>query len=127
MNKKLGFLTLAVALTVGAGPVPDASLGPHFGLDRSSPSADASVTSLEEVRLWFTQAPEQNSVSIRLIDEAGNALETGELMTDAGDDTTFSVSLASDLLEGTYTVSWRGIGDDGHVARGDFAFTVATQ
>lgn len=127
MNNKLGFLALAVALTVGAAAVPDASPVPHFGLNKSAPAADASVTSLEEVRLWFTEAPEQNSVSIRLIDGAGNALETGELATDADDDRIFSVSFDGHLAEGTYTVAWRGIGDDGHVARGDFEFVVATQ
>ena len=28
------------------------------------------------------------------------------------------------LESGTYTVSWRAAGDDGHVQRGEFSFTV---
>lgn len=127
MKKKLGLVALAAVLAVGTGAVPDTSAVPHFGLNKSAPAADASVTSLEEVRLWFTEAPEQNSVSIRLIDGAGNALDTGDLVTDAEDDRIFSVSFDGHLPAGTYTVSWRGIGDDGHVARGDFEFAVATQ
>ena len=125
MKRKIGFLALAVALAVGA--VPDGSAARHFGLSKSAPAADASVTSLDEVRLWFTEEPGENSVAIRLVDGAGNALETGEVTTDAEDNRVFSVSFDDYLADGTYTVAWRGIGDDGHVARGDFEFSVATQ
>jgi methionine-rich copper-binding protein CopC len=31
------------------------------------------------------------------------------------------------LPAGGYTVAWRGIGDDGHVVRGDFTFSVTAQ
>ena len=54
-------------------------------------------------------------------------METGELVGDGDDGKVFSVSLDGHLTAGTYTVSWRGIGDDGHVARGDFEFAIAAQ
>ena len=39
----------------------------------------------------------------------------------------FSIVLHGTLTPATYTVSWRGIGDDGHVVRDTFEFTVAAQ
>ena len=35
-------------------------------------------------------------------------------------------TVTTTLAPGRYTVSWRSAGDDGHVRRGDFAFTVRT-
>ncbi len=91
------------------------------------PAADSTVPSPEEVRLWFTQEPQENSVSIRVIDGAGDALATSEPTRDAADRKIMSVSVDRRLPAGAYTVAWRGIGDDGHVVRGDFGFTVSAQ
>ncbi|MGB1780339.1 MAG: hypothetical protein ACPHQP_12345, partial [Longimicrobiales bacterium] len=48
---------LALAL-VAAAP----SAAPHFGLSKSMPEAGSTVTSPEEVRLWFTQVPQEGTV-----------------------------------------------------------------
>jgi methionine-rich copper-binding protein CopC len=125
MKRMLGFIALIAVATAGFVS-SDAAAKLHFGLSSSAPEADASVASIEEVRLWFTQVPQDNSVGIRLIDSAGEAVGTGEASRDAEDGKVFSLALDSELASGAYTVAWRGIGDDGHVVRGDFGFSVAT-
>ncbi len=124
MKAKTAVLALSLLIAVGATRITDAMEEFHFGLSKSAPEADASVPSPEEVRLWFTEPPEDNSIAIRVIDAAGDAVETGEAIPDGDDGKVFSVSIGRALAEGTYTVAWRGIGDDGHVARGDFDFSV---
>jgi len=99
----------------------------HFALSRSAPAADATVAALEEVRLWFTEAPQANSVGIRVIDPAGEALATAAAAADPDDALAFFVRPAAPLSAGAYTVSWRGIGDDGHAVTGEFGFSVTAQ
>lgn len=118
-------LFVSVALSVAA--THEAPTDRHFGLQRSSPAEDARVTDVDEVRLWFTQVPQENSASVRLVDSAGNLVETGDLMSDPDDGKIVYVTLHEALPNGAYTVAWRGIGDDGHVVRGEFGFTVAAQ
>ena len=99
----------------------------HFALTRSAPAADAAVVAPEEVRLWFTQAPEGNTVGIRLIDRAGEAVATTAVAADPENVAVFFVKPVAPLSAGPYTVSWRGVGDDGHPVTGAFAFSVTAQ
>ena len=124
MKTKTALLAMALLIAIGAAGPTDSTDEYHFGLSKSAPAADASVPSPGEVRLWFTEPPEDNSIAIRVINAAGDAVETGEATPDADDGKVFSVGIADALAAGTYTVAWRGIGDDGHVARGDFEFSV---
>lgn len=96
----------------------------HFGLAKSMPAADSSVSSPEGLQLWFTQAPQEGSVSIRLVDGAGDLVETGEPVRNGEDPKLMEVSVPNTLAAGAYTVAWRGIGDDGHVVRNEFGFAV---
>jgi methionine-rich copper-binding protein CopC len=99
----------------------------HFGLSRSVPAADATVATPPEVRLWFTEVPKEGSVGIRVVNAAGNAVETAAPAPDAADARIHAVAIPSPLPAGRYTVAWRGIGDDGHVVTGDFGFTVSAE
>ena len=127
MRKRLSVLFLVTLAAVGATYT---SLDPgalHFALSKSMPEADASLPSPAEVRLWFTEEPQENSVSIRLVNAAGDVVETGDLTQGEEDARTFAVTIQNRLAPGAYTVAWRGMGDDGHVVRDDFSFTVAVQ
>ena len=126
MKTKTALLAMALLIAIGAARPGDATDEYHFALAKSAPEADAAVPSPEEVRLWFTEPPEDNSIAIRVITPSGDAIETGETTPDAEDGRVFSISIADALAAGTYTVAWRGIGADGHVARGDFEFLVTT-
>ncbi|HET9949965.1 MAG TPA: copper resistance CopC family protein [Longimicrobiales bacterium] len=125
MKAKHSLLALCLLLVAGALGAAGAHAALHFELSGSLPEPDATVPPPEEVRLWFTEAPQEGSVAIRLIDPAGEPVETGEPTPAEDDARVVSVAVEPRLAPGRYTVSWRGIGDDGHVVRGDFGFTVA--
>jgi copper resistance protein C len=121
-------LILAAGLLTAVGTTATATHAAfHFALSRSVPAADASVPSPEEVRLWFTQVAQPGSVAIRVIDPGGDAVPTGEPMPDEDDGRAYHVDVTGKMEPGAYTVSWRGIGDDGHVVRGDFQFSVSAE
>ena len=119
---RISFLTMLTVSLVGASWSVR-----HFGLAKSIPDAGSSVQSPEQLQLWFTQAPQDGSVTIRLIDAAGDLVQTGEPVRHADDAKLMEVEVGRVLDEGTYTVAWRGIGDDGHVVRNDFDFRVAVR
>ena len=120
INAKRLILAAGVVLALGAKAVDTF----HFALTRSVPAADATVASPAEVRLWFTEPATDNSVSIRLVNAGGTALETPAATRDEADAKVYAIALARPVPAGRYTVAWRGIGDDGHVVQGEFAFTV---
>lgn len=97
----------------------------HFDLDHSLPEEGSSVHELNQVQLWFTQVPQDSATTVRLIDGAGELVEVGPLAQDAENKMAFSLPVAPSLPAGAYTVSWRSIGADGHVVRGDFGFSKA--
>ena len=122
--KVRALVTLAAVALLGAA-APSATL--HFGLDRSVPSAGASVESPDAITLWFTEVPQDNSISIRLVDARGGMVASSEPRQDPEDGTRFQIRPSDALAPGGYTVAWRGMGQDGHTVRGDFGFTVVAR
>ncbi len=122
---KRSLLVALAFLVAGAATLSASSL--HFALSKSMPEAESTVAPPDELRLWFSQVPQENSVSVRLVDGSGELVHTGDPTPDASDGKVIAVSIDHALAPGSYTVAWRGIGDDGHVVRGDFPFSVATR
>lgn len=116
---------VAVVVLAGVASTHDDAL--HFALSRSVPEAGAEVASPPEVRLWFTEVPQDNSMSVRLLDPAGEPVETDALVQDDEDGRIFHLAVEGTLPAGGYSVVWRAIGQDGHVVRGDFGFTVTAE
>lgn len=117
---RLRGLLLALVLTaVAAAPVP------HFALDRSMPEADSTVESPTEIRLWFTEEPQEGTTQIRLVEAEDAGVHVMEVAQDEEDPTSFYIVLHGELSAGEYNVSWRGMGADGHVVRDAFSFSVA--
>lgn len=96
----------------------------HFALERSSPAADSTVHMPTEVRLWFTDVPQSGTTTIRVIDASEKLVEMADVVTDAATPKVFSAKFKTSPGAGRYTVSWRAMGADGHVVKGDFAFAV---
>tara|TARA_B100000953_G_scaffold192117_1_gene158145 strand:- start:603 stop:989 length:387 start_codon:yes stop_codon:yes gene_type:complete len=125
MRKQFATLALVTIVAVGATVASTADLDTiHFGLVKSIPEADSTLPSPEAIQLWFTQIPQDNSVGIRLISPAGDLVETGPIIQDGEDHKSYSVQVRGELGGGAHMVAWRGIGDDGHVVRNEFSFTV---
>lgn len=115
---------LALATLTAATPEPTAR---HFALSKSSPEAGATVSAPSEIRLWFTQEPQDGTTSIRLVEADDAGVHVMDAEQDAEDPTVFYAMVHGSLPAGTYTVSWRGMGQDGHVVRDTFEFTVSAQ
>lgn len=113
-------LTAALALTT----LPEVAAATHFRLEQSNPEAGASVDLVTEVRLVFSQEPQEGSTSIRILDAAGQPVVQGELTVDREDPRVQMLLLEGPLDAGEYRVVWRAMAADGHVVRDEFSFTV---
>ena len=117
------FLIGSLTAAAGVGSATDI----HFALSKSEPEADASVEAPAEVRLWFTEEPQDGTVSVRVLDASEEQAMTMDVTQSEDDARSFAVAFHHPPAAGTYTVAWRGIGSDGHVVRDTFTFTVTAQ
>lgn len=128
----LKYSTALLALAVSgltlwpAGPrSPAADSVPHFDLARSVPAADSTVHAAPtELRLWFTDEPQDGTTAVRVLNAAEEPISTGEATLDPEDATSVRIPFTTPVPAGQYTVTWRAIGPDGHVVTGDFGFGV---
>ena len=125
MTRFIRAAALSIAVVAGIAATAPAEVVPHFGLSRSTPEADATGASPSEIRLWFTEEPQEGTTSIRLLEAEEAGVHVDEVTQSKDDARSFAVALHGKLPAGTYTVSWRGMGSDGHVVRDTFQFTVA--
>jgi len=117
---------LVVLLVLAAAGFTFAAAAPfHFALTKSVPADEATVHAVPEVKLWFSEVPEDGTVSMHLLDERGDPVQTTRVAQDSQDPTSFSIRPSSPPPAARYSVAWRGMGDDGHVVRGTLKFTVA--
>lgn len=109
---------LAAALVVGATAVGLA----HMKMEKSLPAADSTITSKPaKVQLWFTQAPDKAVSRITLSGPSGE-VKLGPV--EVGADKSISAAVQGATPDGAYKVAWQAAGDDGHVQKGEYAFTV---
>jgi copper transport protein len=78
----------------------------------------------ERVRITFNEPIEDAFASIQVLDATGRAVDRGDGRRAQDDPTTLSASLPP-LEPGVYTVVWRVVGRDGHLVKGNFAFSIA--
>jgi len=98
------------------------SLAAHMKLSRTLPGADATLSSPPEtVQLWFTQAPDPAVSRVAVTGPTGS-VELGEVQV--VEEKSISVRVPAGVPDGRYVVSWQAAGDDGHIQKGAFAFTL---
>jgi methionine-rich copper-binding protein CopC len=124
LPERILLLSLLIVVAGAAHPRGSTATVRHFGLASSIPADKTEVHAVGQIRLVFTQEPAQGSLSVRLLDAAGEPVATSAPVKDAQDAKSFTVKPSSAPAPGSYTVSWRGMGADGHVVRGDFSFSV---
>lgn len=94
----------------------------HMKLAKSLPAAGAVVAGKPaKVQIWFTQAPDR-AVSRLTVTGASGEVKLGALTVEA--DKSMSAAVEGATPDGTYTVAWQAAGDDGHVQKGDYTFSV---
>jgi len=94
----------------------------HNKLLKSAPAAGAALnTSPARVEMWFAEKPDLTVSKIAVKGPAG-AVKTGTPHGNA--ETSIVADFNGKLADGQYVVSWQTAGDDGHVSKGDFSFSV---
>ena len=97
----------------------------HNHLVKSLPAAgDSLKTSPPEVRLWFNERPEIPFTSVTLLTADSTKIVTIKAVK-TEDSMAVAAPLAAPLKPGTYLVTWRTAGSDGHAIRGTYRFTIA--
>ncbi len=94
----------------------------HTGLKDASPSEGETVTEeLQEITMEFNTAIENGSL-FTLLDENGIEVAFEDIRLDKNK---LIGTTSEPLIEGRYTVNWSIVGEDGHLIKGEYAFTVA--
>jgi methionine-rich copper-binding protein CopC len=100
----------------------------HADYDHSEPAADAVLEqSPTEVRIWFTQElfRRQGASTVEVYGPDGARVDRDDATIDDDNRKLMSISLASTLANGLYTVRWQALSaEDGHEKQGEFTFTV---
>src|SRR6185295_6677174 len=93
----------------------------HLHLLKSTPAANATVKAApDSIRLWFSQAPELKVTTVKVTGPGSTAVPLAPLAR--GDSSAVVAAVKGKMAAGSYTVAWRTMATDGHVARGTFAF-----
>jgi copper resistance protein C len=116
-RSSLGLLVLVLLLAPAHGWA-------HAVLVRSSPARRAALTRPPaRVQLWFNERLEPAFAQLTVSDDKGRPIDDKDARVDATDSRQLSVGLPT-LGPGAYTVKFRVLSVDGHVAEGTFGFTV---
>ncbi|MGW1674002.1 copper resistance CopC/CopD family protein [Streptomyces sp. NPDC002324] len=124
VRRALGALTavLAAVLIVLGGAGTAAA---HAELDSTDPAPDSVVPRQPSaVTLTFSEGVTLPADSLRVLDPAGERVDTGTPGHAAGRPETARVALRDGLADGTYTVAWQVIFADSHPGGGAFTFSV---
>lgn len=93
----------------------------HSEMNQTTPSDQSVLPEAPlELVLEFTKPIRLTSVNMKLDENQTSSLDLGE-------QTNFKTNFVipfSKKGEGTYQIEWRGLGQDGHVMKGLFSFTV---
>jgi methionine-rich copper-binding protein CopC len=111
---------IAAAVLVAAPAV----LSAHMKFERATPEPDSTVTApLKSIQIWFSEAPDLAVSKIDVTGPSGPIKTTGMHAMDKS----LMVMIEGATPNGAYTVRWQAAGDDGHVQKGEFTFTVAAK
>ncbi len=114
--------TLTLALLLAAACT--ASLLAHLSVVKTAPADTSTVREAPaRVQVWFTQQPSPRISRLEVSGPAGE-VEIGDSEIDR-EDRSISAAVRGTLGPGTYEVAWRTAGNDGHVQRGTFTFSIA--
>jgi len=114
-----------IAITGGAIALSAWHAAFHLHLLRSVPPANATVSvAPDSIRLWFSQAPELKVTTVKVTGPGSADVPLAPLAR--GDSSLVVAAVKATMAAGAYTVAWRTMARDGHVARGSFAFTIGS-
>jgi methionine-rich copper-binding protein CopC len=119
-------IAAVVLLTVVTSFLSVATLRAHMKFAKSAPAADSTIAAPPSgIQVWFTQKPDVKVSKIELTGPAGPVkLDTLHAMKDNSLMAAVADKMSEKLSDGAYTVAWQAAGDDGHIQKGGFKFTL---
>ncbi|WP_100404117.1 copper resistance CopC family protein [Bacillus sp. FJAT-42315] len=94
----------------------------HTGLQSSYPTEGEMVEGeVKEITMEFNTSIEKGSL-FTLFDEKGTEIALEDIQIDKNK---LIGTTSESLTEGLYTVNWSIVGEDGHLIKGEYTFTVA--
>jgi methionine-rich copper-binding protein CopC len=111
-------------LFLAAGPFSNLALA-HNRLLKTEPAAQAALKAAPaRIQFWFFEKPDLKITKIAVKGPSG-AVDVGS--PHAVSEKVIAADFKGKLAPGEYSVSWQTAGDDGHISKGVFSFTVAAQ
>lgn len=119
MNRKTFFVGLAILALV----VPLATfLQAHMKIEKTQPADGSTIAAAPaSVQLFVTEKPDLKVTKIALSGPSGK-VELGP--AHAMGEKTIMAAITGKMVDGKYSVDWQTAGDDGHVQKGAFTFTL---
>ena len=118
---RTGALLLLALGMVLLRPIPVAA---HVALVGATPLPNSTVGQPpKRIRLRFDEPPDPQFSQITLLDTSGRTVAGGPAQS-AADANTIEVAIGA-LQPALYTVAWQALAPDGHLTKGNYAFTLA--
>ena len=118
MARRIFYALLLTVLVAASG----VALLAHMKATRTDPAANANLAaSPARIQVWFTQAPDAKVSKLDLAGPGGVAKLTGFKVTG---EKSIVAAVEGTLADGRYTARWQSAGNDGHIQKGEFAFSV---
>ena len=118
MNRQiLGFASALVVAVAFA-----AVLHAHMKVEKTEPADGATVSAAPAaVQLFLTEKPDLKVTKVEMSGASGKeTLGPAHMMGDK----TLMAAVTGKMVPGKYTVNWQTAGNDGHVQKGSFAFSL---
>ena len=110
-------LVVVTAATLAAS----ATLYAHMKVEKSEPAANATIAApTSKVQVFFSEAPD---LKISKLEIKGPSEKTKLTQLHVMDKSLLAM-VEGDMPDGAYSVMWQSAGPDGHIQKGDFAFTL---
>jgi methionine-rich copper-binding protein CopC len=119
---KLNSFRLRIVFAVMIASALSAFALAHTHLEKTEPADGAVLTAApSHVELWFNEKPD---LTVSKITVAGSSGAVAVGPTHSMSDKSMMADIKTHLSDGNYVVSWQAAGDDGHVSKGEFKFSV---
>lgn len=116
-------LAIGVVAVLTAGPFSPSALA-HNELLKTDPAAKATVKAAPtRVQFFFEEKPDMTVTKVVVKGPSGIIETTVHPVSEK----VLAADFKSKLAPGEYTVTWQTAGDDSHISKGEFSFTVAAQ
>ena len=93
----------------------------HMKVSKTAPEEGATLTEAPtSVQVWYTQEPDAAVSKMSLQGPSGDV----KLFIHPGGDKSLMGMIEGSIGDGDYVVTWQTAGDDGHIQKGEYKFTV---